>query len=133
MSLKLKNKAVLYIFCSLFLVCVYFSLNFSSASAEQDINLIPGSQDPEEVTRDIFYPIINVFNQALEGFEAIIGRILDFIWFKDKIVGFFESVNAWFSKIFGLTLTEFFKEVGELLVQIFNLIVDFGRRLWPVN
>ncbi len=94
--------------------------------------LIPGTQSPERTFQGIIGPVINFFNSAFNFFQNLITKVLDFEWLRDQFVNLFHSIDGWVYKIFRMNISEILKEIGALLINIFNLIIDFAKRIWPL-
>lgn len=94
-------------------------------------DLIPGSQSPESTLDSIWEPVVQFFKGGAELVNSVIDHLLDFDWLKSKVVGFFNWMNDLVQRITGRTLGEILRLIGDLLVSIFNLMIEFAKKLWP--
>ncbi|MEK7180748.1 MAG: hypothetical protein AAB738_00220 [Patescibacteria group bacterium] len=98
--------------------------------AAQDETLI-GGQAPSKTVGEIFNPIANFFTGAFNIVSNVVERISDFAWLKSQFLNIFSTVDGWVHGITGLYVADLLKEIGNLLVNIFNLIIDFAKKVWP--
>jgi len=88
-------------------------------------------QAPSVTVHQIFGPIGNFFTGAFNIVSNIIEKISDFEWLKSQFLNIFSTVDGWVRGITGLYVVDLLKEIGNLLVNIFNLIIDFAKKVWP--
>lgn len=88
-------------------------------------------QAPSETVHQIFGPIGGFVTQVYNFVSGIVEKVSDFSWLKSQFLNIFSAVDGWMHGITGLYVVDLLKEIGNLLVNIFNLIVDFAKKIWP--
>ncbi len=125
----MEHRLVINIFLLFFLVIYALGSMFLVAEAEGE--LMTGGQPAEETFNSIVQAVVGFFSKIGDFVGRLLGRLIDFGWWRDTIVGIFYTVDNWVYKIFGMNLGEIFGEIGKLLIAIFNLVIEFIKRLWP--
>ncbi len=104
---------------------------FSPQEAKAQSESILDGQAPSVTVHQIFGPIGNFFTQVYYFVSGLVEKISDFEWLKSQFLNIFNTVDGWIHGITGLYVVDLLKEIGNLLVNIFNLIIDFAKKVWP--
>ncbi|MBI3588909.1 MAG: hypothetical protein HY093_00640 [Candidatus Liptonbacteria bacterium] len=104
-------------------------LLFNPVIAQND--LIPGSQSPKATLDSIWAPVIGFINGGVRLVNDIVDHLLDFNWLRSKVVGIFDWISDLVQRVTGKDLGEILRLAGGLIINIFNLVIVFARKLWP--